>query len=86
MIKFDRNKDIEKELARVRDKLSSLGPEVIRRVVTLGRLDKIQILDIDPSTSEQEVLGSHKAAVPRKSCDMVGLAGLWKTSSGYAMA
>lgn len=35
LIRFNRNREIEKGLVRVRDKLFSLGPEVVRRVVSL---------------------------------------------------
>lgn len=86
LIRFTNNKTIEEELKRMRDKLSDMGPEVIRNMITLGRLDRILILDIDPSTAGVEILEVLKAIAPEKLKETIRINGLWQTSSGYAKA
>lgn len=66
IIRFDANEEFESELIRVLEKLASLGPEVIRNVVSLGTLEKMLILDLDHSISEDEIQTTIRAAVPEK--------------------
>lgn len=61
--------------------MSDMGPEVIQNVVTLGRLDRIIILDIDPSTTEDEILEALMKIAPAKFREYIRINGLWKTSS-----
>lgn len=63
-----------------------MGSEVIRSLVNLGRLDRILILDIDPSINEEEILNALRAVTPKKSQGMVKLSGLWQTTLGHAKA
>lgn len=67
LIRFTNIQTIEEELKRMRDKLSDMGPEVIKNVITLGKLDRIIILDIDPSIAEVELLEALKTARLRNS-------------------
>lgn len=86
LIRFTNSQTIDDDLKNVRGKLSDMGPEVIRKVVTLGRLDRILILDIDPSITEDEILEALRKAAPPKTREYIKLDGLWETSSGYAKA
>lgn len=64
LIKFANSQGSEDDVQRVRDKLSNINPEVIGRVFTLGRPDKIDIIDIDPSSSKAEALEALRTAAP----------------------
>lgn len=86
LVRFANNDRIEEGLRKVKNKLTAMGPEVVRKVTTLGRLDRLLILDIDPSTGEEDVLDALKAVVPRNLKGMIRLSGLWQTTSGYAKA
>lgn len=67
-------------------KLSDMGPEVIRTVATLGRLDRLLILNIDPFITEEKLFETFKKITPVKARENVKIKGLWETSSGYAKA
>lgn len=70
----------------MRNKLLDIGSEVIQSVVTLSRLDRVLILDIDPSVTEGKLSEALKATVPEKFKDTTCINGLWRTSLGYAKA
>lgn len=59
---------------------------MVRSVATLGRLDRILILDLDPSITEDEILEALKAMVPENWRETIKINGMWMTSSGYAKA
>lgn len=63
-----------------------MGPEVVKNVTTLGRLDKLLILDTDPSIGKDEILDALRSVAPRNLKDMISVPGLWQTTSGYAKA
>lgn len=86
LIRFAHNDRIEGNIRRVRNKLLDMGPEIIKNVVTLGRLDRILILDLDPSATVDEILGSLRAAVPKKQRGIIRVAGHWQTTSGHGKA
>lgn len=86
LIRFDNNETREEEIKRMKSKLSDLGSEVVRSVAILGRLDRILILDLDPSITEDDILKALKAMVPEKWRETIKINGLWTTSSGYAKA
>lgn len=70
----------------MRDKLADMGPEIIQNVITLGKLDRILIIDIDPSIVEVELLKALKAVVPEKYREIIRINGFWQTHSGHAKA
>lgn len=74
------------DVRKVRDRLVNMGLDEIGKVVTLGRQDRIIILDIDPSSDEKEVLDALRAAVPEGHEDSVRVTGLRQTRSGCALA
>lgn len=86
IIRFETSEEMVEELARVPEKLFFLGPDVIKNVVILGRLDRVIILDIDPSTNEEEVLLALRAATPKKLRAMIKVSALWQTTSGHMKA
>lgn len=86
LIKFANNDRIEEELRNVRSRLSAMGPEVIKNVTTLSRLDRLFILDTDPSTEENEILDALRSAAPRNLRGMISVTALWQTTSEYAKA
>lgn len=77
---------MEEDQRKMRTKLADMGPEVIRNVVTLDRLDRILLLDIDPSITEGEILEALKAAAPMRLRETIRINGLWQTGSGYSKA
>lgn len=86
LIQFANSQGPEDDVQRVRDKLSNINPEVIGKVFTLGRPDKIDIIDIDPSSSKEEVLEVLRASAPPSLRDKIQVTGMWETSSGFARA
>lgn len=80
------NRNSAEDVWIVRDRLINMGLDSIDKVVTLGRQDRITILDIDPSSDEREVLDGLRAAVPEGHAESVRVTGLRQTSSGYALA
>lgn len=86
LIRFTNSQTIDEDLKKVRNQLSDMGPEAIRNVVTRGRLDHILILEVDPSTTEDEILEALRKTTPPKTREYIRINGLWKTSSGYDKA
>lgn len=70
----------------MRDKLANMGPETISNTITLGRLDRILIVDIDPTITEAELLEALKEKVPEKYREIIRINGLWQTSADLAKA
>lgn len=86
LIEFANRQDVEEDVKMVRERLSNIDPGVIGKVVTLGRSDRVEILDIDPASSENEVLEALRATVPASQGGKIAVTGLWQTSSGFARA
>lgn len=76
---------MEDEIRKMRDQLVGTGPE-IQNVISLSRLDRFLIIDIDPSITEAEFLETLKTLVPEKFRDIVKINGFWHTSSSHAKA
>lgn len=85
LIRFKNSQSVEDEIRRMREKLVGTGPE-IQNVISLGRLDRFLIIDIDPSITETELLETLKTLAPEKLRDTVRINGFWHTSSGHAKA
>lgn len=86
IIEFANHQGSENDIKKVKDKLSSMNPGIIGKVVSLGRPDKVEILDIDPSSSEKEILDALKAAVPVSYRERINVTGVWQTNSGFVKA
>lgn len=86
LIEFANHQDSEDDVKMVRERLSNIDPGVISKVVTLGRTERVEILDIDPASGENEVLEALRAAVPAGQRGKIAVTGLWQTSSGFAKA
>lgn len=86
LIRFSNTQTVEDELKSMRDKLADISPEMIQNAITLGRLDRILIKDIDPTIVEPELLEALKAIVPEKYKGIIRINGFWQTSSGLAKA
>lgn len=55
-------------------------------MVTLGSQERITILDIDPSSDENEILDALRAAVPASQRERVKITGVRQTNAGFAKA
>lgn len=86
LIRFTNSESIGEEIKKMKSKLSDLDPDVIRNVSTLGRLDSLLILDIDPSITKEELLEALRRITPAKIRDNIKINGLWETRSGYVKA
>lgn len=71
LIRFTNSQSIGDEIKKMKSKLSDMGPGVIRNVSTLGRLDSLLILDIDPSITKEELLEALRKITPAKIRDNI---------------
>lgn len=86
IMRFTNNETREAEIRKMKVKLSDLGSGVVGSVAALGRLDRILILDLDPSITEKELLEALQRTVPDNFKETIRVNGMWTTSSGYAKA